>query len=164
VRRGYFIEGLGGAQFALAGAVERLRAMREPPDEPSVLVVAATDPANPYGATLPWPQHEAQERRTPARAAGARVVLVDGVPVLYLERGGRAIQALPAFEDATVSRLAIEAIRALFEPPAPASIDRIDGEPAAHSRWLARFRESGFELAYRGLTWRKERALAHAGR
>src|SRR5581483_5450455 len=82
VRRGYFVAGLGGAQFALAGAVDRLRASK--PDgedsEPTALVLAATDPANPYGVALPWPV------KGPQRAAGAYVVLLDGVPSLYLER------------------------------------------------------------------------------
>ncbi len=104
-RRGYFVEGLGGAQFALAGAVERLRAQRED-EEPMVL--AATDPAQPYGAALPWPgqgqvspglgQRRVSpgpgQRQTPARAPGASVVLVDAQPVLYLERGGRTLRVL----------------------------------------------------------------------
>jgi ATP-dependent Lhr-like helicase len=102
-RRGYFVAGLGGAQFALAGAVDRLRAR---PDEEGVkaLVLAATDPANPYGVALPWPI------KGPQRAAGAYVVLLDGAPSLYLERGGRALVALRPFdgtwEDAGVQALA----------------------------------------------------------
>jgi ATP-dependent Lhr-like helicase len=90
-RRGYFVEGLGGAQFALAGAVERLRAQRED-SEP--LVLAATDPAQPYGAALRWPEAATSRRQTPARAPGATVVLVDAQPVLYLERGGRTLRVL----------------------------------------------------------------------
>jgi ATP-dependent Lhr-like helicase len=91
-RRGYFVEGLGGAQFALPGAVERLRAGRSDP-EGMALVLAAVDPAQPYGAALPWPRREGQARR-PARVAGAYVVFVDCEPVLYLERGGRGIVTL----------------------------------------------------------------------
>src|SRR5439155_221451 len=76
-RRGYFVEGLGGAQFALPAAIERLRGLRS--DEPAgALVLAATDPANPYGASLPWPQRPGQEGsrggRRPARVPGAYVV------------------------------------------------------------------------------------------
>ncbi|MGA9875185.1 MAG: hypothetical protein WBQ21_05190, partial [Solirubrobacteraceae bacterium] len=93
-RRGYFVEGLGGAQFALPGAVERLRAGRSDP-EGSTLVLAAVDPAQPYGATLPWPRREGQARG-PARVAGAYVVCVDSEPILYLERGGRGIVTLAA--------------------------------------------------------------------
>ncbi|MEY2470011.1 MAG: ATP-dependent helicase Lhr and Lhr-like helicase, partial [Actinomycetota bacterium] len=86
IRRGYFVEGLGGAQFALPGAVERLRsAMADDEHKGHALVLAATDPANPYGVALPWPV------RGPQRAAGAFVVMVDGAPVLYLEKGGRTL-------------------------------------------------------------------------
>jgi ATP-dependent helicase Lhr and Lhr-like helicase len=91
-RRGYFVEGLGGAQFALPGAVERLRAGRSDRHE-ATLVLAAIDPAQPYGAVLPWPRREGQARR-PARVAGAYVVLVNHNPVLYVERGGRGIVTL----------------------------------------------------------------------
>src|SRR3954452_16394781 len=89
-RRGYFVEGLGGAQFALPGAVERLRSL--PQTEAELKVLAATDPANPYGATLSWPKLEGQRR--PARTAGAYVMLRDGEPLLYIERGGKAILRL----------------------------------------------------------------------
>ena len=93
-RRGYFIEGMGGAQFALPGAVERLRAapLRDG-EKPAALVLAASDPAQPFGASLPWPKREGGERR-PARVAGAYVVLVDQQPVLYVERGGRGLLTL----------------------------------------------------------------------
>ncbi len=91
-RRGYFVEGLGGAQFALPGAVERLRA-RASDGEAATLVLAAVDPAQPYGAVLPWPRRAAQTRR-PARVAGAYVVFVAHEPMLYLERGGRGILTL----------------------------------------------------------------------
>ena len=88
-RRGYFVEGLGGAQFALPGAVERLRAQPERDERP--IVLSAVDPAQPYGAVLPWP--EVAGRRL-ARAAGAYVVLSGGDPILYLDRGGRSLQTL----------------------------------------------------------------------
>ena len=93
VRRGYFVAGMGGAQFAVPGAVDRLRAFREPPPRPDVCVLAATDPANAYGVALPWPV------KGPQRAAGAYVVLVDGLPSLYLEKGGRSLVALRPFDD-----------------------------------------------------------------
>ncbi|KIH96451.1 DEAD/DEAH box helicase [Streptomonospora alba] len=90
-RRGYFVEGLGAAQFALPGAVDRLRSLvgggaggREAP-----VVLAAADPANVYGAALPWPAG-AESAGRPGRKAGALVVLDDGAPTLYLERGGRS--------------------------------------------------------------------------
>ena len=89
-RRGYFVEGLGGAQFALPGAVERLRAQRDDDAAPPI-VLAATDPAQPYGAVLKWPKRES---RSPARQAGAYVVLAGAEPVLYVERGGKGLQVL----------------------------------------------------------------------
>jgi ATP-dependent helicase Lhr and Lhr-like helicase len=90
IRRGYFVAGMGGAQFALPGAVDRLRSLRQPTrsEEGAVVVLAATDPANVLGLSLPWPV------KGPARVAGAYVVLVSGVPSAYLERGGRGLVAL----------------------------------------------------------------------
>ncbi len=103
-RRGYFVEGLGGAQFALPGAVERLRAQRAPDDpsggeESPPIVLAATDPAQPYGAALKWPARASEDEpgasaRRPQRVAGAYVVLAGAEPVLYVERGGRGLQML----------------------------------------------------------------------
>jgi len=108
VRRGYFVAGLGGAQFALAGAVDRLRASKPDGDqaEPTALVLAATDPANPYGVALPWPV------KGPQRAAGAYVVLLDGLPSLYLERGGRAVVTLREY-DGSWEAAAVEALGGL---------------------------------------------------
>ena len=102
VRRGYFVAGLGAAQFALPGAVDRLRSARSASsadmagalgDEVAdLLVLAATDPAQPYGASLPWPESAGR----PGRTAGAHVVLADGALVAYLERGGRSLLTFPA--------------------------------------------------------------------
>ncbi|WP_354529563.1 ATP-dependent helicase [Nakamurella sp. UYEF19] len=94
VRRGYFVEGLGAAQFATAGAVDRVRAFVSSDAERvpgGGLVLAAADPANPFGAALPWPDRGGDEKHRPARRAGALVVLVDGAPVLFAERGGRTL-------------------------------------------------------------------------
>jgi ATP-dependent Lhr-like helicase len=88
IRRGYFVAGRGGSQFAHPGALERLRARREPGDEPQAAVLAATDPANPYGVALPWPRWEGARL---ARAAGGHVALVDGVLVAVLGKGEREI-------------------------------------------------------------------------
>lgn len=94
-RRGYFVEGLGAAQFGTAGAIDRLRTFGpdgQGTDKPSAVMVAATDPANPYGAALPWPAAGTDESgHRPGRKAGAIVVLVDGALVLYVERGGRTL-------------------------------------------------------------------------
>ena len=92
IRRGYFVAGLGGAQFALPGAVDRLRSHRPRSESSFSIVLAATDPANPYGGALAWPE------RGPQRVAGAYVVLVDGLASLFLERGGRGLVALRSFD------------------------------------------------------------------
>jgi ATP-dependent helicase Lhr and Lhr-like helicase len=105
-RRGYFVAGLGGAQFALAGAVDRLRARPDDDAEPTALVLAATDPANPYGVALPWPV------KGPQRAAGAYVSFVDGVASLYLERGGRSVVTLRPY-DGSWEGAAVEALGGL---------------------------------------------------
>jgi ATP-dependent helicase Lhr and Lhr-like helicase len=129
-RRGYFVEGLGGAQFALAGAVERLRGM--PPPDGSFLILAATDPANPYGAALPWPKRA--EGRRPARTAGAYVLLRDGAPLVYVERGGRGIVRLVELtqEDlAAAIEALVEAARHGVLPKL--ALERVDGEPVIGS-------------------------------
>jgi ATP-dependent Lhr-like helicase len=98
-RRGYFIEHLGAAQFAVPATVDRLRSYSEDTQlakaDPVALALAATDPANPYGAALPWPalQEDAGTGHRPGRKAGALVVLVDGALVLYVERGGKTLLA-----------------------------------------------------------------------
>ena len=104
-RRGYFVEGLGGAQFALAGAVERLRGL--PLAEGRYLLMAATDPANPYGAALPWPKRERDgraRRRRPSRSPGAYLLMRDGEPLLYVERGGKGILRLRPLEGEELAR------------------------------------------------------------
>src|SRR5262249_52971458 len=106
-RRGYFVEGLGGAQFALPGAVERLRELRPREDEEQEpLVLAAADPAQPYGAALPWPKR-ADGRA--ARVAGAFVVLLGGEAALFVERGGRSLVPLREPEEEWL-RIALAAL------------------------------------------------------
>ena len=149
-RRGYFVEGLGGAQVALPGAVERLRAQKAPEEAPP-LVLAATDPAQPYGAALPWPKRDAQRR--PSRTPGALVVIAGSEPVLYLERGGRALQSLVAHDDARVPA----ALQALAEHARAGRIRRIalekvDGEPVMGTPWEARLEAVGFRAGPRRLT------------
>ena len=143
--------GLGGAQFALPGAVDRLREHRDPPEPPAaVTVLAATDPAKPYGAALPWPESEGR----PSRSAGAYVVLVDGVPAVFLERGGRS---LATFATARSSAPAwIEPLQGLVKDARLRSIEltRIDGEPAGDSPLAEHLLAHGFNQGYRGLTFR----------
>jgi len=106
IRRGYFVSGLGGAQFALPGAVDRLRAHRDQSGS-APLVLAATDPANAYGWALPWPASPGPSR--PQRAAGAQVVLIDGLASLYLDKGGHSLMALReadgSWEDEAISAI-----------------------------------------------------------
>jgi ATP-dependent Lhr-like helicase len=152
-RRGYFVEGLGGAQFALPAAIERLRGLRS--DEPAgALVLAATDPANPYGATLPWPKREDdQSNRRPARVPGAYVVTLDSEPALYVERGGKGLLSLRALEEEWL-RPALEALAdEVRRGRVPRlGIERFDGEPVVGSEAGALLIELGFRQSPRRLT------------
>jgi ATP-dependent Lhr-like helicase len=140
IRRGYFVEGLGGSQFALPGAVDRLRALREP--DAQVVVLAATDPANPYGLFLPWP--EAAGR--PARAAGAYVVLESGRLRLYLERGGRSLLTFGSVTEEHLLALATAAGRL-----GRVELQRVDGADVADSILLSGLRAAGFRSTHRGI-------------
>ncbi len=153
-RRGYFVEGLGGAQFALPGAVERLRAGADRADETPPVVLAATDPAQPYGAALPWPARAADDGRAkPARAAGAYVVLAGAEPVLYVERGGRGLQLLVARDDERL-RPALDALAAFVTADGrhKLSLERVDGEPVVGSELEGLLIEVGFRAGPRKLT------------
>jgi ATP-dependent Lhr-like helicase len=124
-RRGYFVAGLGGAQFALAGAVDRLRAFREgsPDGVQGAVVLAATDPANAYGLSIPWPV------KGPQRAAGAFVVLLDGLASLYVERSGKGLVALRPF-DGTWEEQAVAALGTLLADHrfSRLSVEKVDPE------------------------------------
>ena len=142
-RRGYFVEGLGGAQFALGGAVERLRELRpRDGDEPEALVLAAADPAQPYGAALPWPKRASGRA---ARVAGAHVVLLGGEAVLFVERGGRTLVALrePA-EDWLRLALAELVAQVKRSGTKRLAIERFDGEPVAEAMVMPLLLEAGF--------------------
>jgi ATP-dependent Lhr-like helicase len=153
VRRGYFVEGLGGAQFALPGAVDRLRAERESADEAlSTVVLAAADPAQPYGAALPWPRRNDEERLPLQRVAGAYVVLVGGLPALYVERAARGLLTLPACDDPEVSAAALAALPSLLAPAGPMRelrLERVDRLPVAESPLAEGLRGIGFRPTYR---------------
>jgi ATP-dependent Lhr-like helicase len=140
IRRGYFVEGLGGSQFALPGAVDRLRGLREP--NGAVVALAACDPANAYGAILPWPRSDGRM----ARAAGAYCVLDAGELVLYLERGGRSLL--------TNGEIRPEHVRALMGVAIVAGkveVQRVDGVGVMESPIASLLRESGFASSHRGL-------------
>ena len=142
-RRGYFVEGLGGAQFALGGAVERLRELRpKEGEEPEPLVLAAADPAQPYGAALPWPKRAGARA---ARVAGAHVVLLGGEAALFVERGGRSLVPLRDPEEGWLR----EALAALVEHVRAAgvkrlAVERFDGEPVGETEIMPLLLDAGF--------------------
>ena len=151
-RRGYFVEGLGGAQFALPAAIERLRGLRS--DEPAgALVLAATDPANPYGAQLPWPRRDDEPSR-PRRVRGAHLVTLDAEPSLYVEKGGKGLLPLrdPATGDwlpAALEALADHVRRGRIKRLA---VERFDGQPVVGSQYEQPLIDAGFRLGPRKLT------------
>jgi ATP-dependent Lhr-like helicase len=179
-RRGYFVEGLGAAQFALPGAVDRMRAMADPaspgpapaagdapaweagPARPApsaaktVVVLAAADPANAYGAALPWPARpdETPGGHRPGRKAGALVVMADGQLVLYVERGGKTLLSWtsdPALLDPAAAALA-QAVRegALGR----VTVERADGAGVYDSPLAQALETAGFRPTPRGLRLR----------
>ncbi|MEU1728236.1 ATP-dependent helicase [Nonomuraea sp. NPDC005692] len=219
-RRGYFVEGLGGAQFALAGAVDRMRAMApsvaptggapdegfgSPPEVPAwetgrpgggsgsggfgsggeggrssrpggggfdqggeagmlgqrgrgasgrrAVVLAAADPASPYGAALPWPQRPGDVGHKPGRKAGALVVLVDGHLVLYVERGGKT---LLSFADDERLQPAVDALALAVRDGAlgKLTVERADGASIVESPLAAALEAAGFHPTPRGLRLR----------
>jgi ATP-dependent Lhr-like helicase len=149
VRRGYFVAGLGAAQFALPGAVDRLRSEREVgPHAAAVTALAATDPAQPYGAALPWPASPGR----PARAAGAVVVLRAGAPVCLVESRGRGVVTFGAPDwPAVLVELVTGAHLGSLE------LTRVDGAPVLESPWVAALADAGFSRGYRGFSLRATR-------
>jgi ATP-dependent Lhr-like helicase len=168
-RRGYVIEKLGAAQFAASATVDRLREFAGLPDPAplNAVTLAATDPANPYGAALAWPALDGVTHR-PGRKAGGIVVLVDGALTLYLERGGKS--ALAFTEDAqrlgAAARSLAETVRARRLDTL--TIEQVNGAFVYGVPTGAALRDAGFVESPRGLTLRRltagdaARASAHA--
>ena len=161
VRRGYFVAGLGAAQFALPGAVDRLRAARAEGGSDGAgsgtgpLVLAATDPANPFGASIGWPVSVGAGR--PARAAGAHVVLDDGELLAFLERGGHSLVTFPAASDRPGWAVAL---RQLVERGRYRSLEirKVDGDPVREAVAVAaELAAAGFQDGYKGLVLRASR-------
>ncbi|NKY37025.1 ATP-dependent helicase [Nocardia speluncae] len=157
-RRGYFVDSLGGAQFSTTDVVDRLRSFEgdRRPAGPA-LVLAACDPANPYGAALGWPKTAGGAGHRPGRKAGALVVLVDGELVLYLERGGRTL--LTCTEDPAARHAAATALAGLVRSGQVDSlvIDRVDGESVHGNTFAGFLTEAGFSDTPRGLRLRGRR-------
>ncbi|WP_336642188.1 ATP-dependent helicase [Microbacterium sp. USHLN272] len=155
-RRGYVIEKLGAAQFAASATVDRLRTfagLADPPPRKAV-TLAATDPANPYGAALGWPRRDGVSHR-PGRKAGGLVVIVDGALVLYLERGGRTV--LSFTDDAEVLRAAAADLAATARARRldTLTVEKIDGEGVYGTPLALALQDAGFVATPRGFTLRK---------
>ena len=162
-RRGYFVEGLGAAQFALPGAVDRMRALAQPLTAPDssgtapVVVLAATDPANAYGAALPWPARpdETPGSHRPGRKAGSLVVLADGELVLYVERGGRTL--LSWTSDPAALGPAAAALAGAVHAGALGrlTVERADGTAVYDTPLAQALETAGFRPTPRGLRLRR---------
>jgi ATP-dependent helicase Lhr and Lhr-like helicase len=173
LRRGYFVTGLGATQFALPGALDLLRSLRDAGDEPEIAVLAATDPASPYGATLKWPSrsssprtdtrsghsaaasgsapHVADAGRGPTRSVGATVILVDGALAAYLARGDRQLLTfLPDAEPArskdarAIAGVLGDRARTGGDAPRGMLIEEIDGLPPSAHPLAPYLAEAGF--------------------
>ncbi|WP_329311646.1 DEAD/DEAH box helicase [Streptomyces sp. NBC_01262] len=161
-RRGYVVEGLGAAQFAMDGAVDRLRALSTTPlgqaPGTGTVVLAAADPANAYGAALPWPEQPPGVTHRPGRKAGALVVLVDGELTLYVERGGKTLLAWPGEGEEADARLraAVDALALAVRDGALGrlTVERTNGESALTSALGRALEAAGFHATPRGLRLR----------
>jgi ATP-dependent Lhr-like helicase len=152
VQRGYFVAGQGATQFALPGALDLLRSLREPGGDAEAAVLAATDPANPYGTSLPWPVADL------LRVVGASVVIVDGAMTVYLARGDREITVSLPENEPFRTRAARAAARGMMSVgrgdrgvPRPMAITRINGESALEHPFMVHLEEAGFVRAGTGL-------------
>ncbi|MGW6707331.1 ATP-dependent helicase [Streptomyces sp. NPDC054956] len=155
-RRGYVVEGLGAAQFAMDGAVDRLRAAERTPPPLVAVVLAAADPANAYGAALPWPEPPAGATHKPGRKAGSLVVLVDGELTLYLERGGKTLLAWPDPDDPRLTAATSALAASSRSGTLPAlTVERINTTPALTSPYAPPLESSGFHATPRGLRLRQ---------
>ncbi|WHM36177.1 ATP-dependent helicase [Streptomyces sp. BPTC-684] len=161
-RRGYVVEGLGAAQFAMDGAVDRLRAAATARDRaearpaPRGVVLAAADPANAYGAALPWPEPPAGAGHKPGRKAGSMVVLVDGELALYMERGGKSLLVWPAEPEDPALLAAVEALAGAARAGrlGTVTVERVNGEAALTAPLARALEGAGFVPTPRGLRLR----------
>lgn len=153
IRRGYFVDGLGGAQFASPGAVDRLRAVKNDEHDRDVVVLSAIDPANPFGWLLPWPYRDPDNKTGPRRVPGASVVLVNGQLALFVDKGGKRMVSFPAADDAEVASMAARALAVVAKRQRGKllRIETIDGEPARTSELAETLRGASFTSDPRGL-------------
>ncbi|GAA1325097.1 ATP-dependent helicase [Pseudonocardia xinjiangensis] len=173
-RRGYVVEGLGAAQFAVPGAIDRLRSLSRPDGSPagpdpdhgyggavrgegdglSRVVLAAADPAQPYGAALAWPATVGDTKHRPGRKAGALVVLVEGAPALYVERGGRSLLSFTVDRDELAA--AAQALAGAVHEGwlGSLAVERADGVGSLDSALAEVLTEAGFRVTPKGLRLR----------
>jgi ATP-dependent Lhr-like helicase len=162
VRRGYFVAGLGAAQFAMPAALDTLRSLREPPDAPHTVTIAATDTANPYGSILKWPgaedTAEGAAGRGPTRSAGAMVILVDGAAAGYLRRGERELLLFLPGDEPRRTQVLREVVRTLLQIAGAREpgqrgmlIGEINGRAATSHSAARVFIEHGFSAGALGL-------------
>jgi ATP-dependent Lhr-like helicase len=171
IRRGYFVAGLGATQFAMPGALDLLRSLRDAPDDPEVVVLAATDPANPYGAALKWPKKpvdhgaesgpaavaQADAGRGPTRSVGATVILVNGALAAYLPRGDRQLVTFLPDAEPDRSRTGRALAQVLIDrarsgdPPRGMLIEEIDGAPPPGHPMTTLLTEAGFIAGAMGM-------------
>ncbi|MBV8516865.1 MAG: DEAD/DEAH box helicase [Acidobacteria bacterium] len=149
IRRGYFVAGLGATQFASGGAIDLLRGMRDEPEEIERVFLAATDPANPYGAIVPWPESAVASARTLSRSVGAHVILVNGLMAGYLSRGEKQLFLfLPEDEPSrgNVARAVAQTLASLVRDGSRRALllGEINDEPAARSPLAPFLVEEGF--------------------
>ena len=164
IRRGYFVAGLGAAQFAQPGAVDLLRDMREDRDEVVTATISATDPANPYGVLIPWPMTAATDSRGATRTAGARVIIVNGLAAAWIGRGDRQLIVCVPDDEPERSRVGKAMARELvaIAQRAPEGrrgwlIEEINGKPAIEDRASEFLLQAGFASTAMGLQLRVPR-------
>jgi ATP-dependent Lhr-like helicase len=164
IRRGYFVAGLGAAQFAHPGAVDLLRDARDERDVTVATTISATDPANPYGVLMPWPMTPAGEARGATRTAGARVIIVNGRPAAWISRGDRQLVVCLPDDEPERSRIgramAKELVALAHRAPEGRRgwlIEEINGAKAIDDRSSHYLLEHGFASTAGGLQLRVPR-------
>ena len=151
VRRGYFVEGLSGAQFAWAQTVDRLRSEPDPNATKEPVVLSTVDPANPYGALLTWPPNAGR----PRRASGTRTILVDGHPIFFIEKGGKKLVSFPKAEEPDFLEAGLRGLDAITRGirGKMLHVHELDGMPPVKSPLYAALKAFGFRDDYHGLMY-----------
>ncbi len=168
IRRGYFVGSVGATQFAMPAALELMRSMAEPPEDPETIILSATDPANPFGTMLKWPAFgpEGSAGRGPTRSVGALVVLVNGALAAYIGRGGRQLLVFLPEDEPARSAIGRPLARRLAQFARPDEggagllIDEVNGAPAPDSPFAAFLLDAGFSPSAMGFQLRRQQPPA----